>query len=250
MKPGSMIPPAQGRAAQGSRGSLYGGEPSVAGAARLHPPCDDFVSSLQLTSADADAVRQCLDTFPTACTSRGMFFEGILDALARGHGKSEIEIARSAAGIDYRIQSFSLYPHRDFYLLFYYAARRLHPQLSIEQGLSRIAELFYPNMFAENLAGKTMAAFLGNDPVVVLGRLVDAYRIATPWNEHRFETRSSGPHRWTCKVEPCPFYPSTLRGIASGMLKSVTGRTVDLQVESHAPGRSEQRFVLQAHLGA
>jgi uncharacterized protein (TIGR02265 family) len=209
-----------------------------------------FVGTLGLAEEDHDAVRHSLDTFPDACVSRGMFFEGILDALARGIGPNEPASAREKTGLTHRIQAFSLYPHRDFYRLFYYAARRLHPTRSLEQGLSHIAELFYPNMFAENLAGKTLAAFLGKDPVSVIGRLVDAYRIAVPWNEHRFEV-ASGPgraHLWTCKVEPCPFYPSTFRGIATGMVRSVTGHTPRIEVVEHQPERAQQRFVFRIEL--
>ena len=206
------------------------------------------MTSLALSPVEAQAIRVCLDTFPEACTSRGMFFEGVLDALARGRGKDEPAVAREKTGLGHRIQSFSLYPHRDFYKLFYYAARRLHPTLTVEQGLSRIAELFYPNMFAENLAGKTMAVFLGKDPVSVMSRLVDAYRIAAPGNEHAFEVRGKGPHRWTCKVEPCPFYPSIFRGISTGMLRSVTGCMPEIEVEEHKAGASCQRFVLSVRV--
>jgi uncharacterized protein (TIGR02265 family) len=213
-------------------------------------PSEAFVGTLGLGDEDHEAVRRCLDGFPDACTSRGMFFDGILDALARGLGPAEPALARQRTGLTHRIQAFSLYPHRDFYRLFYYAARRLHPTRSIEQGLSHIAELFYPNMFAENLAGKTLAAFLGKDPVSVIGRLVDAYRIAAPWNEHRFDVATSPgrPHLWTCKVEPCPFYPSTFRGIATGMVRSVTGQTPRIEVVEHHAERNQQRFVFRVEL--
>lgn len=223
---------------------LYGGLVAPAGQTPLYPSSELFVAALGLAPNEARAVRLCLDTFPEACTSRGMFFEGVLDALARGRGAQEPADARQKTELTHRVQSFLLYPHRDFYKLFYYAARRIHPKLSFEQGLSRIAELFYPNMFAENLAGKTMAVFLGKDPVSVMGRLVDAYRIAAPWNEHAFEVRGKGPHRWTCKVEPCPFYPSIFRGISTGMLRSVTGQVPTVEVVEHQAGHGEQRFVL------
>lgn len=239
-----LAPPPPGGSGPHRRGTLYGGEIPPASRRSPYPPSEAFVASLGLAPNEAQAVRLCLDTFPETCTSRGMFFEGVLDALVRGHGAKEADEARRKTELTHRVQSFSLYPHRDFYKLFYYAARRLHPTVPIEQGLSRIAELFYPNMFAENLAGKTMAVFLGKDPVSVMGRLVDAYRIAAPWNEHTFEVRGKGPHRWTCKVEPCPFYPSIFRGIATGMLRSVTGHTPQIEVVEHQPGASEQRFVL------
>ena len=97
-------------------------------------------------------------------------------------------------------------------------------------------------------SGKTKALFLGRDPVSVMSRLVDAYRIAAPWNEHAFEIRGKGPHRWTCKVVPCPFYPSIFRGISTGMLRSVTGCVPEIEVEEHQAGASFQRFVLSVRV--
>lgn len=229
---------------------LFGGLPDPNAAVGAFSHSEAFMGHLGLEGEVRTAVQRCLDTFPEGCESRGLFFEGLIETLTNELGAADTGTMCDRAGFAYRLQSFALYPHRDFYRLFYQAARKLHPTRPLPEGLSRIAELFYPNMFAKNLAGKTLAAFLRKDPVSVMARLVDAYRIAVPWTEHRFEAASAGSsaHRWMCKVEPCPFYPTTFAGIATGMVRSVTGHTPVLEVIDHVPELRQQRFVFRVEL--
>lgn len=214
-------------------------------------PLDDaraYASRLDVIAADREKVIRCLADFPSECKSRGMFFEGVLAAIEREKGIVAARKVVEEAGIGYRITNFGLYPHRDFYKVFYRAARILHPKRPIGEGMNRIAQDFYPAMFAESLAGKTMAVLLGKDPLQVLGRFVDAYKIACPWADHACETLADGALRWKCKVEPCPFYERTIEGIATGMVTTVTGARLRFRTVDHSLGNSEQRFVFDVQV--
>lgn len=211
--------------------------------ATAHDDAVAYAGKLNLTASDREKIVRCLGSFPAACKSRGMFFEGVLDAVKRMNGEAAARAVIEDADIKYRITNFGLFPHRDFYKIFYRAARLIHPRSSISDAMHQIAQSFYPAMFAESLAGKTMAVLLGKDPVQVLGRLVDAYKIAVPWNEHVCERSDRGTFVWRCKVEPCPFYARTLEGIATGMVETVTGRTPRFETIEHSVAESEQRFV-------
>jgi uncharacterized protein (TIGR02265 family) len=202
-----------------------------------------FAKELAVPDEEREKVVACLARFPAECKSRGMFFEGVLESVRQGQGAEEAKAVLASAGVAYRVQSFGQYPHRDFYKIFYRSARVLHPSLGLGGGLERIAEGFYPLMFARSLAGKTMALLMNNDPVTVLARFVDAYRIATTWNEHRFERGARGVHHWHCRVEPCAFYPRTFQGICRGMVKTVTGVDPEVSVEDVTLRSGEHRYV-------
>lgn len=204
-----------------------------------------FATSLNVSPGDREKIARCLADFPTECKSRGMFFDGILENVRQRRGEAKAQEIVQLAGIRYRIQNFGQYPHRDFYKVFYRSAAVLHPEIGIGLGMERIAEDFYPLMFAQSLAGKTMALLMGNDPATVLARFVDAYGIAATWNEHRFERGSNGIHHWRCKVEPCDFYPHTFQGICRGMVKSVTGVDPKVRVAEQQKKIGEHRYVFE-----
>lgn len=206
---------------------------------------ETYAGSLVASPSDREKIARCLADFPAECKSRGMFFEGVLENVRQRRGEPKAKEIVAQAGIQYRIQNFGQYPHRDFYKVFYRAANVLHPDLGIGIGMERIAEDFYPLMFAQSLAGRTMALLMGNDPATVLARFVDAYGIAATWNEHRFERGSSGVHFWRCKVEPCDFYPHTFQGICRGMVRTVTGVDPQVRVAEVQKKQGEHRYVFE-----
>lgn len=220
--------------------------PSLIPAAQdLRADAESFASALQISPQDREKIIRCLSEFPAECKSRGMFFEGVLENVRQRYGDARAKEVVSKAGIQYRIQNFGQYPHRDFYKVFYLSANVLHPTQPIATGLGRIAEDFYPLMFAKSLAGKTMALLMGDDPATVLARFVDAYGIAATWNEHRFERGTNGVHHWRCRVEPCEFYPNTFQGICRGMVRSVTKVEPDFRVVEQQKKPGEHRYVFE-----
>ena len=110
-------------------------------------------------------------------------------------------------------------PHRDFYKLYFLASATLYPSRGLEHGFERIAEDFYPT-FRQSMVGRTLSAFMGSDPIVVLDRLAQAYRVSIPWNEHEVAAEGSGRATWRCRVEPSELYPATFRGIIRGTMQS------------------------------
>lgn len=204
-----------------------------------------FADSLQVSASDREKIVRCLVDFPAECKSRGMFFEGVLENVRQRYGEPRAQEIVAQAGIKYRIQNFGQYPHRDFYKVFYRSANVLFPSLGMGAGLERIAEDFYPLMFAKSLAGKTMALLMGDDPATVLARFVDAYGIAATWNEHRFERGATGVHHWRCRVEPCEFYPHTFQGICRGMVRTVTRVDPQIRVAEFVRKPGEHRYVFE-----
>jgi len=202
---------------------------------------DEFARSLGLQESNRRAVVETLTRFPKVCKSRGMFANGVLESVARVHGDERRDQIRENAGYPRRISSFGLYPHSDFYRVFYASAAALHPDKPLGKGMRLVAEEFYP-IFIQSLAGRTMHALIGRTPDVVLGRFVEAYKIATPWNEHRIVDSARDCLVWNCMVEPCPHYPDTFAGICTGMVRTVTGITPQFEIQQHTVGSNYQNF--------
>ena len=206
---------------------------------------DEFANFLELFGTDRDRICTTLANFPDECRSRGMFATGVLDAVVRKCGQPIADGIQARAGYPAHITSFVLYPHLDFYRLFYASAVAMYPELPVGEAMRAIAESFYP-IFSETLVGRTMGALIGKTPEVVLRRFVEAYKIATPWNEHAIVAGSSkNGIVWKCMVEPCHFYPDTFAGICTGMVRTVTGITPEFTVLSRDPASDHQRLSFQ-----
>lgn len=203
-----------------------------------------FAASLGLHATDEDAVYRNLINFPDACRSRGMFATGILEAVRRRCGAGVADRIRLEAGYPARIMGFALYPHRDFYRLFYASAAAMYPRIRLGEGMRRIAESFYP-IFIESLPGRTLHVLVGRTPEVVLRRFVEAYKISTPWNEHEVESHTDRELIWRCMVEPCPNYPDTFAGISTGMVETVTGIRPRYEVINRVTAKDHQRITFR-----
>jgi uncharacterized protein (TIGR02265 family) len=171
-----------------------------------------------ITPAERGIIARDFELFPAACQVRGVFFEGLSRVVAKQGGITMAELF-TRAGVSPRKIPFSLYPHRDFYRLYFLAARALHPRLTLPAGLSQVARTFYP-IFRESMVGKTMSAFIGDDPPTLLERLSQAYSLSIPWNEHRVERTGASEVTWRCKVEPSSFYKDVFTGIVTGTTES------------------------------
>ena len=202
-----------------------------------------FAEEFGPTKSAQDAIAITLERFPLACQVRGMFFDGLANVIRKHLGVVETNALMDRVGVPRRCVAFALYPHRDFYKLYFAATPRLHPSLPFADGVRRIAEIFYP-VFRESMLGRTMAPLMGRDRVKVLTRLAQAYSISVPWNEH-VVTPFEGGARWDCRVEPSAFYPDTLRGIVQGTLESHDVRAASVQVVSKQEFTSESRYTFE-----
>lgn len=178
-----------------------------------------FAASVEVTGSGRRIVAETLAAFPVACQVRGMFFDGLVDVVVAQKGKPAAMALQEKAQVASSRVAFSLYPHRDFYKLFFLASPLLYPGAPLEEGLRRIAETFYP-VFRDSFVGKTMSPFMGKDPAVMVKRLSEAYKLSIPWNEHTVVDETARSLTWTCKVEPCPLYPAIFTGIVQGTMKS------------------------------
>jgi len=183
-----------------------------------------------LTTLERIAVARDLAAFPPECRVRGVFFEGLSRVVAKSGGTTMGDLL-AAAGVPPRKVAFSLYPHRDFYKVYFLAARALYPRSSLGTALSQVSRTFYP-IFRESMIGRTMSAFIGNDPHTLLARLADAYNLSVPWNEHRLTSAGAREIVWRCKVEPTSHYREVFSGIVSGATASHGAGEVRIEVES------------------
>lgn len=204
---------------------------------------ESFARTLAVTDEERAKVVRCLEMFPLSIKARGMFAEGVLAMVRDKHGEERANSLLVNAGITYRITNLGLIPHRDWYKVYYGGAVLMRPEGPLGTSMEKLAEGFYPRMFAHSVAGKTMALLIGKDPANVLARLVDAYSIACHGNEHEMERTADGRHIWRCTVEPCDFYPFTFQGIARGMVYSVAGVDPVVRVIEARKSPTEHRYV-------
>lgn len=180
---------------------------------------DAFASRVPgVTLSERAAVAHDLAAFPIECRVRGVFFEGLSRVVTKAKSTTMNDLF-AIAGVSPRKVAFSLYPHRDFYRLFFLAARALHPAVPLADGMGQVAKTFYP-IFRESMVGRTMSAFIGSDPKSLLARLADAYKLSVPWNEHAIEVTSPREVLWTCRVEPTTYYRQIFTGIVSGAIEA------------------------------
>ncbi|MEC7524893.1 MAG: TIGR02265 family protein [Myxococcota bacterium] len=178
-----------------------------------------FAARVQASPREREAVAQTLFEFPLECEVRGMFFVGLVNAVASVAGHAETQRITELAEVPSSVLPFTLHPHRDFYKLFFLASPILHPRVELSEAMRRVAETFYPTFRASPI-GRTMSLLMGNQPRRVLERLADAYNISVAWNSHACEARSETELIWRCRVEPTDFYEHIFTGIVHGTLES------------------------------
>lgn len=192
---------------------------------------DAYASRIpHVTATERGTIARDLVLFPAACQVRGVFFEGLSRVVARDRSTTMNDLF-AQAGVSPRKVAFSLYPHRDFYRLYFLAARALYPRSPLGTALSQVSQTFYP-IFRESVVGRTMSAFIGDDPTTLLTRLSEAYKLSVPWNEHRVQSSNAGELTWRCKVEPSSFYREIFTGIVTGATTSHGRAAPRVEVDS------------------
>lgn len=176
-----------------------------------------FVTRLALDGSYAEHVAHNLAVFPAIVRSRGVFFLGISRLLEARKGKQTVDEMLAHANVGNRVVAFKAYPHRDFYKLYYLAARVLAPQLRFDDALNYVARTFFP-IFRESILGKTISALMGDGPADVLPLLTKAYNMSVEANEHVLELTGRREAVWRARVEPVKWYPQTFQGIVQGAL--------------------------------
>lgn len=204
---------------------------------------ESFASRIDVTASERALIIKTLAEFPADVLVRGMFFNGLVAALTSAQGALASRRLVDEASIPTSTVAFSLYPHRDFYKLFFLAAPRLHPKRPLTQAMQRVAETFYP-VFRESMVGRTMSLLMGSEPEGILRRLSEAYNLCVEGNRHTVE-RAGGALLWHATVEPTEIYPSVFEGIVLGTFRSHHAPEPRITVDESKRDGAKQRWTLR-----
>ena len=200
----------------------------------------DFATKLGLEGPDLQQVARNLATFPTSVRCRGVFFLGLTRLLESRRGRASVPEMLAQISMS-RIVAFKSYPHRDFYKLYYMAARYLAPTRRFDEGLADISRNFFP-IFRESILGKTISALMGDRPADVLPLLAKAYNMSIEGNVHALELVSAREAVWSAQVEPVAWYPNTFSGIVQGALPNEPGLQITVDARKPAGELIDYRF--------
>lgn len=206
----------------------------------------EFAASVAASAIDRAAIAQNLLDFPVDIKVRGVFFDGLCRIVAAQQGEEALAALRVRAGVPARLVSFEQYEHRDFYKLYYHAARLLHSSAPFPSALRQVAQTFFP-IFRSSFLGKTMAALMGEKPKTLLPLLAKAYNISVQGNEHQAVLDGDRRLVWRCTVEPVEWYEETFRGIVEGAVPAETRTTLQITTtqRQRAAGRANYTFAIR-----
>jgi uncharacterized protein (TIGR02265 family) len=193
-------------------------------------PPEDFSRFAALVADDGreqSTITHNLATFPAEIRSRGVFFEGVAHAIIDSIGEDDATKLMDHAGVLRRTVPFRFYPHREFYRLYYLAASVLERGRPMPTALRNLARTFFP-IFRSSLLGKTMSAFMGNDPNTIFPLLAKAYNLSVESNHHVVDSIKPRELQWTAEAEPVAWYAETLMGIVEGAMPAVCTPEISL----------------------
>lgn len=204
---------------------------------------NEFAVKVPASAREQVIIARNLVAYPPSIAVRGVFFEGMARLVTEARGPGAINALRKKAGLPEQATAFRQYPHRDFYKLYYLAAPLLHPGGSFTQALRRTARTFFP-IFRNSLLGRTMGAFMGDEPRTILPLLAKAYNLSVAGNEHSSELVADRQVRWRCRVEPVEWYEETFAGIVEGTAADPTraGLTVRMVSKKLRDGAMDYEF--------
>ncbi len=197
----------------------------------------EFAADVGGSASEQEAIAHNLSVFPVEVKVRGLFFDGMQRAVANARGDEAMKRLQRRAGSPEQLIAFGHYPHRDFYKVYYLAARLIHPDKPMSQGLRLVARTFFP-VFKTSLVGRTMSALMGEKPQSILPALAKAYNISVENNTHECRLEGERTAHWQCSVEPVEWYEDTFRGIVEGTMPaavkdSVHVSAISRRLESH-----------------
>jgi uncharacterized protein (TIGR02265 family) len=200
-----------------------------------------FAKLVTSSLAEQAEIARNLATFPAEIRVRGLFFEGLARVVEKLQGPTAMATLSERAGVPLKTTAFRSYPHRDFYRVYYLAARLLHPAAPLSESLRLVARTFFP-IFQTSLLGRTMSALMGDQPNKLLPLLSRAYNLSVEGNQH--EAALCGPRElvWTCEVEPVEWYTATFTGIIEGAMPPGTTARVVVEECARSPGGMRYRF--------
>ena len=202
---------------------------------------NEFARSVTPMRDEQELVSRNLLLFPTTIKVRGVFFEGVSRVVADAQGPNAMAGLLAKAGIAAKTTAFRAYSHRDFYKLYYLAARLLYPRAPLPEGLRSTARTFFP-IFKSSLLGRTMSALMGDRPTTILPLLARAYNVSVEGNDHKAELVGKSSLVWRCDVEPVEWYTDTFQGIVEGSMPADVKVRITIEERAAAGGLARYRF--------
>ena len=202
---------------------------------------NEFARSVTPVRGEQETVARNLLLFPSAIKVRGIFFEGVARVVAESQGPGAMAGLVAKAGIAAKTTAFRAYPHRDFYKLYYLAARLLYPTAPLFEGLRNTARTFFP-IFKSSMLGRTMSALMGDRPTTILPLLARAYNVSVEGNDHKAELAGKTTLTWRCDVEPVEWYTETFAGIIEGSMPADVKVRIAVEERATAGALARYRF--------
>jgi uncharacterized protein (TIGR02265 family) len=204
----------------------------------------EFAKTVTPMRGDQEIVAHNLMTFPPLVKVRGIFFEGLSRVVGESQGPTAMAGLLAKAGITTKTTAFRAYPHRDFYKLYYLAARLLYPATPLSTGLRNTARTFFP-IFKNSLVGRTMSALMGDRPQTILPLLARAYNVSVEGNDHQAEAAGDRALSWRCDVEPVEWYVDTFTGIVEGSMPADVKVRIAVEERTTAGQLARYRFRIE-----
>lgn len=203
------------------------------------PQAERFASAVTRSPADRATIARNLVDLPPELKIRGFFFEGLCRVVAKTRDEETLRRLQRTAGVPERLMPFGRYMVRDFYKLYYHAASLLHADLPFVEAVRRVTRTFFP-IFKTSMVGKTLGAFMGNEPASIIPVVAKAYTVSVEGNEHAVAPSGDRELTWKCQVEPVAWYPESLHGIIEGALPA--GQTIELKTVEKKPAGKLMRY--------
>jgi uncharacterized protein (TIGR02265 family) len=134
----------------------------------------------------APGLEQLLALTRPSDTCRGMFFNGVLEAV-RTWGDEEARARCAQVSGERRFVDFLSYPASNFLRVIFTAAEMLGPRKGGREVVFRYLGRAATQVFLQSTVGKTMLALTGNDPRRMLASMPNAYRASLTFGERSVE---------------------------------------------------------------
>lgn len=165
-------------------------------------------------------------------TCRGMFFNGLLDAVESLGGEELRRRCFVAAG-EKRFIDFFGYPAGDFMKALFLAAEVLGPKLGGAEAVMRQLGRRGTEDFFRSTVGRTMMALAGTDPPRLLASFPSAYRASLSYGERSIERLGERQARLKARRD---FLPAAYNeGVLRAAMEQSTARDIVIQARRLAP---------------
>ena len=178
-------------------------ERAPGGAVKITAP--DFGTRLSLATPDD--------------TAKGMFFNGVLDAVAKLVGPEAPAICLAAAGERRKFIDFFNYPITMFlYLSFTAVELMARAGCSHDEGFFKLGSQATSDFLGSGV-GKTLLLLVGRDPGRLIGALPGAYKTAVSYGERKAEATGKNSYRLTVRRDfmPAKYHEGVLDAVVRAM---------------------------------